>query len=82
MESVSDHCALMIIDSIASQSPWKRRFQFEAMWMRRDECRDIIKTTWNDSVNLYSLNGMVVGLKQCADNLSRWNREVFGWVPR
>ena len=82
VESVSDHCALLITNSIVSQSPQKRRFQFEAMWTRRDECRDIIRTTWIDSVNLYSPTGMVVGLKQCADDLSRWNREVFGWVLR
>ena len=77
MESVSDHYALLIIDFIVSQSPRKRRFQFEAMWTRRDECRDIIRTAWNDSVNLYSPNGMVAGLKQCGDDLSRWNKEVF-----
>ncbi|XP_030929385.1 uncharacterized protein LOC115955407 [Quercus lobata] len=82
VESMSDHCALLITDSIVLQSPWKRRFQFEAMWTRRDECRDIIRTVWNDSVNLYSPNGMVAGLKQCADDLSRWNGEVFGRVPR
>ena len=63
VESVSDHCALLITNSIVSQSPQKRRFQFEAMWTRRDECRDIIRTTWIDSVNLYSPTGMVVGLK-------------------
>ena len=77
VESVSDHYALLIIDFIVSQSPRKRRFQFEAMWTRRAECRDIIRTAWNDSVNLYSPNGMVAGLKQCGDDLSRWNKEVF-----
>ncbi|XP_050252314.1 uncharacterized protein LOC126698852 [Quercus robur] len=82
VESVSDHCALLITDSIVLQSPRKRRFQFEAMWTRRDECRDIIRAVWNDSVNLYSPNGMVAGLKQCADDLSRWNGEVLGRVPR
>ena len=52
------------------------------MWTRRDEHRDIIRVAWNDSVNLYNPNGMVAGLKQCADELSRWNRSVFGLVPR
>ena len=82
MESTSYHCALLIMDSIVSQSPQKRRFQFEAMWTRSDECRDVIRAAWNDSVNLYNPNGMVAGLKQCADELSRWNRSVFGLVPR
>ncbi|XP_023912817.1 uncharacterized protein LOC112024413 [Quercus suber] len=82
VESASDLCVLLIIDSIVPQSPRKRRFQFEAMWMRRDECGDIIKAAWNDSVNLYNPNDMVAGLKQCADDLSRWNRLVFGHIPR
>ena len=82
VEFASDHCALLITDSIVSQQPRKRRFQFEAMWTRRDDCRDIIRAAWNDRVNLYNPNGMVMGLRQCADELSRWNRLVFGLVPR
>ena len=49
VESTSDHSALLIIDFMVPQSPKKRKFQFEAMWMRRDECRDIIKVSWNES---------------------------------
>ena len=82
VESTSYHCVLLIMDSIVSQSPQKRRFQFEAMWTRSDECRDVIRAAWNDSVNLYNPNGMVMGLRQCADELSRWNKLVFGLVPR
>ena len=82
VESTSDHCALLITDSFVPQSPKKRRFQFEAMWTRRDECRDIIKAAWNESVELHNPNGMVTGLKQYADGLSKWNRLVFGLVPR
>ena len=40
--STSDHVALLISDFFALNKP-HRRFQFEAMWTRRDECRDIIK---------------------------------------
>ena len=29
-----------------------------------------------------NLNDIVAGLKRCADKLSRWNRTVFGHVPR
>ena len=52
------------------------------MWTRRDDCRDIIRAAWNDSVNLFNSNGMVMGLRQCVDDLSRWNRSVFGLVLR
>ena len=52
------------------------------MWTRRDDCRDIIRAVWNDSENLFNPNGMVMGLRQCVDDLSRWNKSVFGLVPR
>ena len=82
VESASDHCAFFITDSCVSHWPRKRRFQFEAMWTRRDDCRDIIRVVWNDSENLFNPNGMVMGLRQCADDLSRWNKSVFGLFPR
>uniref|UniRef100_A0A7N2LGY8 Zinc knuckle CX2CX4HX4C domain-containing protein n=1 Tax=Quercus lobata TaxID=97700 RepID=A0A7N2LGY8_QUELO len=80
VEFASDHCALLITDSIVSQRPRKRRIQFEAMWTRRDDYRDIIRVAWNDSVNLYNPNGMVMGLRQCADELSRWNKSKVQWM--
>ncbi|XP_075660563.1 uncharacterized protein LOC142630448 [Castanea sativa] len=81
VESTSDHCALLITDVIP-QRLTKKRFQFEAMWTRRNDCRDVIKAIWNEGVNLCSPNGMVDGLKQCAKEVSKWNRAVFGNVPR
>ena len=82
VESASDHCALLIIDSFVPQSPQKRRFQFEAMWTRREDCRDVIKEAWTGSVRANNPSDIVAGLKRCADELSRWNRTVFGHVPR
>ena len=40
--STSDHVTLLISDSFALNKP-QRRFQFEAMWTRRDDYRNIIK---------------------------------------
>ena len=52
------------------------------MWTRRDECRDIIKEAWTGSVRADNPSDIVTGLKQCSDDLSRWNKTVFGHVPR
>ena len=82
VETTSDHCALLITDSFAPQSSQKRRFQFEAMWTRREDCRDVIKEAWTGSVRANNPSDIVAGLKRCADELSRWNRTVFGHVPR
>ena len=41
-----------------------------------------VKEAWTGSVKANNLNDIVAGLKRCADKLSRWNRTVFGHVPR
>ena len=46
VESTSDHCALLIADSIAVQPSRKCRFHFEEMWTKKEECREIIKNAW------------------------------------
>ena len=46
VESTSDHCALLIADSIAVQPSRKRRFHFEEMWTKKEECKEIIKNAW------------------------------------
>ncbi|XP_075636728.1 uncharacterized protein LOC142608963 [Castanea sativa] len=69
VESTSDHVALLLSDSLAQEKP-RRRFQFEAMWTRREECRDIIKEAWAGNVRAATPGDIVAGLKRCADDLS------------
>ena len=81
VKSTSDHVALLISDSFALKKP-QRRFQFKAMWTRRDECIDIMKEAWTGSVRANNPSDIVAGIKRCADDLSKWNKSVFGHVPR
>ena len=53
------------------QPPRKRRFHFEAMWIKREDCKDVIKDAWNGCGDLSSPSGIANGLRQCASNLSR-----------
>lgn len=41
VDSVSDHCTLLVIDSIPQRPSKRRRFHFEAMWTKREECKSI-----------------------------------------
>ena len=82
VDSTSDYCAFLVADSIAMQHPRKRRFHFEAMWTRREECREIIKAAWGEGMGLETLNDIVARLKNCADDILRWNKAVFGQVPK
>ena len=52
------------------------------MWTKREECKDIIKEVWDGSQELNSLIGIAARLKCCAENLSKWNKMVFGQIPR
>ncbi|XP_075675171.1 uncharacterized protein LOC142644440 [Castanea sativa] len=81
-DSTSDHCVLLISDSLIARPLQKRRFHFEAMWTKRDDCREVIKDVWESSINMNSPDGLAEGLKRCAADLSHWNRNVFGHVSR
>ena len=83
LESTSDHCALLISNDIVVQKhPNQHRFQFEAMWARREECKNIIQEVWDGSQELNSPSGIAARLSHCAENLSRWNKMVLGQIPK
>ena len=72
VESTSDHCALPISDdTVVQKHPIRRRFQFEAMWVRREECKNIIQEVWDGCHELNSPSGIATRLSHCAKNLSR-----------
>ena len=81
--STSDHCALLITDAKGAQkSSNRRRFQFEAIWTRRDDCKDIIQEVWNGSQEINSPMGIVARLSCCAKKLTIWNNMVFGQISK
>ena len=82
VESTSNHCALLIFDATIQKHPNRRRFQFEAMWTKREECKDIIQEEWDGSQELNSPIGIAARLSCCTENLSRWNKRVFGQISR
>ena len=83
MESTSDHCALLLTDAAVTQElSSKRRFHFEAMWTKRAECKDIIQGAWVSSQDLHSPSGIAARLRSCAENLFKWNKMVFGQIPK
>ena len=46
VDSTSDHCALLVIDTLPQKPPKKRRFHYEAMWTKREDCKAVIKAAW------------------------------------
>ncbi|XP_050249071.1 uncharacterized protein LOC126696357 [Quercus robur] len=80
VESTSDHCALLIIDSMVVQPSRKRRFHFEEMWTKKEECREIIKNAWEGCLHWGTPKSISSGIQNCAADLARWNKSMFGYV--
>ena len=45
VDSTSNHLGLFVSDSLVPNHPRKCRFHFEAMWVKKKECKDIIEAT-------------------------------------
>ena len=82
VDSTSDHCALLIVDSLAVQPSRKRRFHFEEMWTKKKECKEIIRNAWVGGLHQGTPGSIATCLQNCAADLERWNKLVFGYMPK
>ncbi|KAL0433800.1 UNVERIFIED_CONTAM: hypothetical protein Slati_2714300 [Sesamum latifolium] len=59
-----------------------KRLRFEAMWLRSDQCEEVIQTTWN-AVGATNPNVEVwEKVKSCRMGLIQWEKTYFGHVKR
>ena len=80
--SSSDHCLLLLILKKGQpKKSIKKHFFFEAMWMREERCREVVELYW-DSFRGEPKYKITNKLKNCQENLQRWNQRVFGNVNK
>ena len=82
VESTSDHCILTITVSPPPTRKSKGRFHFEAMWVKREDCREVIKATWDSGALSVTLKGVASNLIRCANALAIWNQNVVGNISK
>ena len=82
VDSTSDHCALLIADSIAMQPSRKRKFHFKEIWTKKKECKDIIKNAWEGCLHMGTPDSISSSLQSYVAELEKWNKAVFGYVPK
>ncbi|XP_065637920.1 uncharacterized protein LOC136071032 [Quercus suber] len=82
VESTSNHCILTISDLPPPTHKNKRRFHFEAIWIKREDCREIIKAAWDSSSLSATPKGVASNLKRCASALANWNQNVVGNISK
>ena len=73
VESTSDHYILTITDSPPPTRKSKHHFHFEAMWVKREDCREVIEAAWDLGTLSAMLEGVASNLKRCAISLANWN---------
>ena len=81
---LSDH-NMLILKAIPPRSRNKRRkrlFRFEAMWIKEDECDEVVKNAWERGRILESQNQFRRCLLECRSSLQSWNSTKFGHVGR
>ncbi|XP_030941694.1 uncharacterized protein LOC115966636 [Quercus lobata] len=77
-----DHCILAITDSPPPSRRGKRRFHFEVMWVKREDCHDVIEAAWHSGTLFVTPEGVASNLQKCASALASWNQNVVGNIPK
>ena len=78
----SDHCILITTDSPHSGYKRNRRFHFEAMWTKMDDCKAVIDAAWCSGTLATTPEGIASNLQRCANALSFWNQNVVGNISK
>lgn len=59
-----------------------RPFLFEAMWVKEEECSNIIKDVFSSAPLDNSVDNILQINTRCGHHLKKWNRTSFGNVQR
>lgn len=81
VEPTSDHCVLMIADIAPPSQPRQPCLHFEALWTKKDDCREVIELVWSSGSITDTPEGIASCLQRCVANLACWNKEVMGNIP-
>ncbi|KAK2976049.1 hypothetical protein RJ640_024777 [Escallonia rubra] len=79
----SDHSPILLYlkdDCTKANMKVKKQFRFESMWLRKEQCSDIIKLAWEKTEEGCPFKTIASKIKDCRVGLLRWNRTTIGNV--
>ena len=78
----SDHNMLILkaIPPKCRNKRGKRLFRFEAMWLKEDECDEVVKEAWGRGQMVGDQNHFGRCMQECCLSLQSWNSTNFGHV--
>ena len=71
----SDHTPLLL--NTEPRKHFHKRFRFETMWTRSDQCEAIIKHSWKQGIDCPP-DSLQANLGSCRTSLTKWSKECFG----
>ena len=78
--ATSDHCLLaLFLRKKVPPKKVRKRFFFEAMWIRDERCKEVIEGAWDP---LRADVDIQARIKNCQVQLRRWNHGVYGNVNK
>ena len=81
VDTTSDHSPLLLAETSTISHRRKRRFHFEAMWIRRADCKDVIEEIWNDGSSRSTPNGLAKGLIHLAPLMHNYHCSYLHLLP-
>ena len=52
------------------------------MWVKREDCREIIQEAWNSGTFVATPKGVASNLQKCEATLTNWNQNVVGNIQK
>lgn len=83
MEAYSNHVPIWVnTEGEGKFSRYRKQFKFEEMWVGKQSCEDIIKSTWRRGDGGISMLDIMIKIKECGSQLHNWNKHSFGNVKK
>ena len=77
---MSNHSMLILKTPQTGQREARRQkvFRFEAMWLRDEQCKDVVNEAWERGRSIGTQHQFTECLDECRRSLSTWNKTTFG----
>ena len=77
---LSDHCPLWICTNDENAQFYRkgRPLRFEAVWMKDEGCKGVIKQSWESQLVDNPTNKFVKKIEACHKSLQKWGDNSFG----
>ncbi|GKV01547.1 hypothetical protein SLEP1_g14094 [Rubroshorea leprosula] len=66
----------------SSRNKRKMKFRFEEMWLRKEECQEVVSSSWSSVTGYEGWNTLIQKVQSCSSALTTWNSTKFGKVQK